>query len=113
MDQDRSSPWWKRPLLDRFYRGLAPRLAYAIDRNIFAPCFFVLFASLTLDGGQSLIWLVMAVLAWLAGVAAIVFRRPKSPSYADVFFARFGFAILLFLSVASTPYHGWLLRLLR
>jgi hypothetical protein len=112
-DPEQSLPWWKRPLLAGFYRRLDADVAYAIDRNIFSQCFLLLFAGLNLDGGESLIWVVMALVAWFAGVAAIVFRRPKSPSFADIFFARFGFAILLFISVASTPYHGWLLRLLR
>ena len=57
-------------------------------------------AMMVLDGGRIAHTTGIAVLAFWAGAAVIILRRPKSPTEWDLFLVRFGFLPLLIMTFA-------------
>ncbi|MBI3852576.1 MAG: hypothetical protein HY298_20150 [Verrucomicrobia bacterium] len=62
--------------------------------------FLSIFAMLVLDGGRIAHTTGIAVLAFWAGAALIIFHRPRSPTEWDLFLIRFGFLSLLVVTFA-------------
>jgi hypothetical protein len=82
---------------------VAPQYRDAIRVAILLQVLLTLFMVLLLDGGYTARIGACAMGGFWIGVTAVMFRRPRNPSRLDLLYVRWGYLVLLVLSVIIAP----------
>ncbi|MBI3877061.1 MAG: hypothetical protein HY300_14080 [Verrucomicrobia bacterium] len=124
MDEpDTKTPWWKQPVCPpgnkwwnrrlRFFPSFRPDIGEAVETNLGLQFLAVSFATMILDGGAMFQTVALpAVAYWLVVLMALV-RRGISTTRVDDFFLKAGFIVFFFTIAFTSPWWGWLRRLIK
>jgi hypothetical protein len=63
-----------------------------------------------LDGGNAAKAGACAMLGYWIGAAIVMYRRPRTPSRLDLIYVRWGYLLMLIISVSLLPWMGALRR---
>lgn len=83
---------------------VAPAYRGAIRDAILLQVLLTLLMLLLLDGGYTARIGACAMGGFWIGVTAVMFRRPRNPSRLDLLYVRWGYPVLLALSVIVAPW---------
>ncbi|NBV22976.1 MAG: hypothetical protein EBS05_13795 [Proteobacteria bacterium] len=96
----------------RHFPSFPPDVADAVEKNLIVQGFIVFFASMVLDGGALFQVVALPATAYWLTVLAVLLRRPQSLTRLDAFLLKAGFIVYGIALSFTTPWWGWLRKLL-
>ena len=85
---------------------LSPAYREAVRVAIVLQVFAALFLLALLDGGTLARVGGAAMVGFWMGVAVVMLRRPRDPSWLDLLYVRWGYIAMLIVGIACMPFMG-------